>query len=121
MDVQKNEEGEYTEAIQFQCLERGGVRIFEGINFLSRNPTMTADQTSQMYARAAAAGMAPYGATPEQMHAVPHRDPGLPPIENSWQGLWRAIKFDKLLELLETSTHSAFEDTVAATNAELKR
>ena len=27
---------EYTESIQFQCLERGGVRVFEGINFMSR-------------------------------------------------------------------------------------
>lgn len=29
VDVQKDEDGKYTEAIQFQCLERGGVRIFE--------------------------------------------------------------------------------------------
>jgi hypothetical protein len=32
---------EYVEAIQFQCLESGGVRVFEGINFLSRNQQMT--------------------------------------------------------------------------------
>ena len=55
------------------------------------------------------------------MHPVPHRPPELPPIENEWQGLWRGIGFDKLLTLLEESTHSAFEDTVSATNAELKR
>ena len=121
VDVQKGANGEYTEAIQFQCLERGGVRIFEGINFLSRSPTMSEAETKAMYARAATAGMAPYGATPEQMHAVPHRDPTLPPIDNSWQGLWKSIGFDKLLALLEESTHSAFEDTVAETNAELKR
>ena len=36
VDVQKDPNtGEYTEAIQFQCLERGGVRIFEGINFIA--------------------------------------------------------------------------------------
>ena len=55
------------------------------------------------------------------MHMVPHRDPSLPPIENSWQGLWRTIGFDKLLALLEEATHSSFEDSVQATNAELKR
>ena len=76
VDVQKDESGNYTEAIQFQCLERAGVGIFEGINFLSRDPSMTPAQTDAMYARAAAAGMAPYGATPAQMHAVPHRLPG---------------------------------------------
>ena len=37
--------------------------------------------------------------------------PGTPDLDNSWQALWRGIGFDKLLELLETSTHSAFEDT----------
>ena len=121
VDVKKDANGEYTEAIQFQCLERGGVRIFEGINFLSRTPQMSYADMGAMYDRADAAGMGPYGATPEQMHAVPHRDPSLAPIENSWQGLWRTIGFDKLLALLEESTHSAFEDTVAATNAELKK
>ena len=55
--------------------------------------------------------MAPYGATPEQMHEVPHVPPGTPDLDNRWQGLWRAIKFPEPLELLETSTHSAFEDT----------
>jgi hypothetical protein len=30
VDVQRDDKGDYTEAIQFQCLERGGVRIFEG-------------------------------------------------------------------------------------------
>jgi hypothetical protein len=53
--------GEYKEAIQFQCLERGGVRVFEGINFMSRNPTMSEDETKAMHARAERAGMYPYG------------------------------------------------------------
>ena len=125
VDVQKDPNtGEYTEAIQFQCLERGGVRIFEGINFLSRTPKMSNTAMGAMYDRAEKAGMAPYGATPEQMHAVPHRDPSLAPIENSWQGLWRTIGFDKLLTLLEEATHSDFEKEatgVAATNAELMK
>ena len=112
VDVQKDAAtGAYTEAIQFQCLERGGVRIFEGINFLSRSPEMSPATRTAMFARAEAAGMAPYGATPAQMHEVPHVPPGTPDIDNSWQALWRGIGFDKLLELLETSTHSAFEDT----------
>jgi hypothetical protein len=45
------------------------------------------------------------------MHLVPHRLPGEPPIENAWQRLWTAIGFDKLLALLEESSHSTFEDT----------
>ena len=110
VDIQKDSEGRYTEAIQFQCLERGGVRIFEGINFLSRSPEMTDGTRKAMFERAAQAGMAPYGATPEQMHVVPHVPPGTPDIDNSWQGLWKGIGFDKLLDLLETSTHSQFED-----------
>ena len=124
VDVKKDDDGKYTEAIQFQCLERGGVRIFEGINFLSRAPTISYSSLGGMYDRAATAGIAPYGATPEQMHAVPHRAPELPPIENEWQGLWRTIGFDKLLALLEESTHSAFEQEatgVKETNLELKK
>ena len=111
VDVQKNADGEYTEAIQFQCLERGGVRIFEGINFLSREPQMSADRLDAMFSRAEAAGMAPYGAAPSQMHIVPHVLPGTPPVDNAWQRLWTGIGIDKLLGLLETSSHSAFEDT----------
>ena len=95
--------GEYTEAIQFQCLERGGVRVFEGINFLSRHSTMTSDELSAMHDRARNAGMYPYGASPEQMHTVARRPVDASPIENSWQSMWRAIGFDKLLELLTES------------------
>jgi hypothetical protein len=92
--------GEYTEAIQFQCLERGGVRVFEGINFMSRNPEMSDTELSAMHRRAENAGMYPYGASPEQMHRVAHRSVNDPPIDNNWQELWRAIGVDKLLELL---------------------
>ena len=55
--------------------------------------------------------MFPYGASPEQMHYVPHVAPGTPPVENTWQRAWKAAKVDKLLDLVESSTHSAFEDT----------
>mgnify|MGYP006150702815 CR=1 FL=1 len=102
VDIQRDAEGRYTEAIQFQCLERGGVRIFEGINFLTRSPQMSEAEADAMFGRAAKAGMAPYGATREQMHAVPHVGAETPPIENSWQGLWRGIGFDKLLGLIES-------------------
>ena len=64
-----------------------------------------------MHGRAKAAGMYEYGASPEQMHYVPHVPPGAPAIENTWQQAWRAIKVPELLALIESSTHSAFEDT----------
>ena len=111
VDVQKDAEGRYTEAVQFQCLERGGVRIFEGINFLSREPRMSEEALAAMHERARVAGMFPYGASPEQMHVVPHVPPGTPPLQNTWQSAWTAIGVDKLLALLETTTHSSFEDT----------
>jgi hypothetical protein len=103
VDIKKDEAtGEYSEAIQFQCLERGGVRVFEGINFLSRKAVMTDDELANMHARAESAGMYPYGASPEQMHTVARRLDDTP-IDNSWQAMWRAIGFDKLLELLAES------------------
>jgi len=103
VDVQKDPRtGEYTEAIQFQCLERGGVRVFEGINFMSRSPTMSEDRMEAMHARAEKAGMYPYGASPEQMHAVARKLDDAP-VDNSWQAMWRAIGFDRLLELLTES------------------
>lgn len=104
VDVQKDPTtGEYKEAIQFQCLERGGVRVFEGINFMSRNPEMTEQELNEMHKRAEKAGMYQYGASPEQMHKVARRPIDAPPIDNSWQAMWRAIGFDKLLELLTES------------------
>jgi len=104
VDVLKDpESGEYKEAIQFQCLERGGVRVFEGINFMSRNPTMTDAELTAMHKRAEAAGMYPYGASPEQMHTVARRPVDAPPLDNSWQAMWRFIGLDKLLELLTES------------------
>lgn len=95
--------GEYTEAIQFQCLERGGVRVFEGINFMSRNPIMTEGELKDMHGRAEKAGMNPFGASEDQMHTVDRRPIGAPEIDNTWQAMWRAIGVDKLLELLTES------------------
>ena len=104
VDVQKDpESGEYKEAIQFQCLERGGVRVFEGINFMSRHPTMSDEEMAAMHARAEKAGMYPYGASPDQMHSVARRPVDSPPIDNNWQRMWSAIGVDQLLELLTKS------------------
>jgi hypothetical protein len=104
VDVKKDAKtGEYTEAIQFQCLERGGVRVFEGINFMARNSQMTEAEMDAMHQRAMQAGMYPYGASPEQMHTVARRAPNSPQIDNNWQAMWRAIGVDKLLELLTES------------------
>mmetsp|Transcript_52 Transcript_52/g.247 ORF Transcript_52/g.247 Transcript_52/m.247 type:complete len:999 (+) Transcript_52:77-3073(+) len=104
VDVQKDPKtGEYTESIQFQCLERGGVRVFEGINFMSRNPTMTDDEVAAMHSRAEQAGMYAYGASPEQMHTVGRRPLDAGDVDNNWQAMWRAIGLDKVLELLTES------------------
>lgn len=103
-DVKKDPvTGEYKEAIQFQCLERGGVRVFEGINFMSRNPTMTDEEMAAMHARAEKAGMYPYGASPEQMHRVARRPIDAPELDNNWQQMWKAIGVDRLLELVTES------------------
>lgn len=102
VDVKKDPEtGEYTEAIQFQCLERGGVRVFEGINFMSRKAEMSELEFSQMHERAEKAGMYPYGASPEQMHTVARKPAG--DTDNTWQAMWRAIGVEKLLQLLTES------------------
>lgn len=104
VDIKKDAQtGEYKEAIQFQCLERGGVRVFEGINFMSRNPTMSEEELSAMHSRAEKAGMFPYGASPEQMHTVARFPEGAPPVDNTWQAMWRGIGVDRLLELLTES------------------
>lgn len=104
VDVKKDPAtGEYTEAIQFQCLERGGVRVFEGINFMSRNPVMSDEELKAMHQRAKDAGMNPYGAAEEQMHMVARRGESEPKIDNSWQQMWHNIGFDSLLELLTES------------------
>ena len=77
--------------------------MFEGINFMSRNPTMTEEELAAMHARAEKAGMYPYGASPEQMHTVARRPQGALDVDNSWQAMWRFIGVDKLLQLLTES------------------
>ena len=77
--------------------------MFEGINFMSRSPTMTDAELTAMHGRAEKAGMYPYGASPEQMHQVARRPLDAPKLDNSWQRMWHAIGVDKLLELLTES------------------
>ena len=64
---------------------------------------MTPEELDAMHLRAKKAGMFPYGASPEQMHTVDRRPVGAAEIDNNWQAMWRAIGFDKLLELLTES------------------
>ena len=85
------------------------MRIFEGINYLTRDATQTPAELAAMHQRAAAAGIAPYGANPEQMHVVEFALPRDQTVDNEWQQLWKAIGVDQLLALIESSTHSAFE------------
>lgn len=123
--MQKDSEGNYKEAIQFQCLERGGVRVFEGINFMSRNEVMEEAELDAMHARAAAAGMEKvrennisrntanrrfaisnfpppqYGSAPEQMHTVERRLKSQGSVDDgAWQAMWKGLGVDKLLEKL---------------------
>ena len=102
--------GAYTQAIQFQCLERGGVRIFEGINFLSRTTDDQPAQMAAMHARASAAGMDAYGSSAEQMHVVQHAPSGAPPVDNAWQRMWEAVGLPRLLALAEGAMHTQAED-----------
>ena len=67
-------------------------------------------ELAAMHGRAKAAGMDPYGSAPEQMHYVPHAPQGAV-VDNGWQRFWLSLQVDKLLALIESSTHSAFEDT----------
>ena len=86
------------------------MRVFEGINFLSRSPTLSPERLAAMHDRARAAGMDVYGSSPAQMHIVDHTDPATwKAIDNSWQRFWDAIGLPKFLALVESSTHSQFE------------
>ena len=100
VDVTKDAQGNYQDAIQFQCLESGGVRVFEGINFLSRDREISPARLQGFFDRAAKAGMAPYGARPDQMHVVEHAPADFRDVDNWWQKFWTTIGVDKLLALV---------------------
>eukprot|EP00978_Attheya_sp_CCMP212_P021170 scaffold61530_cov51-Attheya_sp.AAC.5 len=105
VDVQTDKDtGEYQELIQFQCIEVGGVRLYEGIDFMSRSPEMSDAQLTDMHSRAEKAGLYPYGASPEQMHRIERRPVDATKVDNSWQALWKSIGIDTILEQLSGST-----------------
>lgn len=77
---------EYTRSIQFQCLgsERDGI-TFTGINFLSRTPIVEPWMMQEMFVRARALGLEPYGSN--DMHIVEHAGCRYPKsTAQSWMG-----------------------------------
>ena len=106
--MKKDAEGEYKESIQFQCLERGGVRVFEGINFLSKSPKMTESELEAMHERASKAGLDKYGASREQTHRNIFAAENV--IGNNWQDMWHKIGVDSLLELLTKAIEDGGRD-----------
>jgi hypothetical protein len=101
VDIQADKiTGDYKELIQFQCIEVGGVRLYEGIDFMSRSPEMTDAELDEMHARAKQAGLYDYGASPEQMLRIERRPVGAGPEENAWQDLWKQLGVDRALVYL---------------------
>ena len=50
----------------------------------------------------------------KKMHVVEHTIPASwSPVDNVWQRFWNGIGLPGLLKLVESSTHSAFEDIEA--------
>lgn len=77
---------EYTRAIQFQCLgsEQDGI-TFTGINFLSRVPIVKSSMLQEMFNRARALGLEPYGSN--DMHVVEHAGCRYPQsTDETWMG-----------------------------------
>jgi len=79
---------EYTRAIQFQCLQeppKVGKIAFTGINFLSRTPHVSRQMLQEMFVRAQALGLEPYGSN--DMHVVEHGGCDYPKSTDvSWMG-----------------------------------
>lgn len=77
---------EYTRSIQFQCLgSPDGSITFTGINFLSRKPIVSNAMIQEMFNRARALGLEPYGVN--DMHIVEHEGCYYPKSTDvSWMG-----------------------------------
>jgi hypothetical protein len=99
--------GDLQELIQFQCIEVGGVRLYEGIDFMSRSPEMSEEALQAMHQRAHDAGLDPYGAAPEQMHRIERTraastttssTTGRDVSENEWQRMWNRLNVDQYLD-----------------------
>jgi len=77
---------EYTRSIQFQCLgnKQSGI-TFTGINFLSRTPIVKPSMIREMFDRARALGLEPYGSN--DMHIVNQVGCRYPKsTDQSWMG-----------------------------------
>ena len=81
VDVQKNEDGEYTEVIQFQC-PAAAACIFEGINYLTRDREISPERRGHAPARQG--GRLARTARRRAMHVVEHT-PDFVPLDNWWQ------------------------------------
>lgn len=94
---------EYTRAIQFQCLGDAKEGItFVGINFLSRVPIVSPAMVQEMFVRARALGLEPYGSN--DMHVIDHQGCRYPESTHvSWMGErpeWPSVILDKELGAL---------------------
>lgn len=100
-EIQAQTGFEFTRAIQFQCLGGGndGEVTFTGINFLSRVPIVAPTMLQEMFVRARALGLEPYGSN--DMHVVEHEGCRYPKsTDRSWMGErpeWPCPIFDREL------------------------
>lgn len=97
-EMQKETGYEYTRSLQFQCLaDETGDITFTGINFLSRKPIISEPMLQEMFVRARALGLEPYGSN--DMHIVEHRGCRYPKsTDRTWMGdrpEWPFPIFDK--------------------------
>ncbi|CAE8698269.1 unnamed protein product, partial [Polarella glacialis] len=86
-EIQAETGYEFTRAIQFQCLGSpvDGQITFTGINFLSRVPIISPGMLQEMFVRARALGLEPFGAN--DMHKVEHEGCYYPKsTDRSWMG-----------------------------------
>lgn len=87
-DMQTSTGYEYTRAIQFQCVEEppgSGKITFTGINFLSREPVVSHGMLQEMFIRAQALGLEPYGSN--DMHIIDHQGCQYPSsTDRTWMG-----------------------------------
>ena len=103
---QSKKSEQYDELIQFQCIEVGGVRLYEGIDFMSREPILNDMEIEDMHRRAKNVGLNAYGASPEQMHRIERRISSQgdgAAIDNAWQRMWKAMGVEQLLDQLAQS------------------
>ncbi|CAK0852359.1 unnamed protein product [Prorocentrum cordatum] len=84
-DMQSRTGYDYTRALQFQCVSVDDKVTFTGINFLSREPIVSQPMLQEMFVRARALGLEPYGSN--DMHIVNHEDCDYPiSTDRGWMG-----------------------------------